>query len=67
MIMYNGCILKYVFLSQTSHPFPRIPPPDLLCVCEEESIHLHSGDGTGFANSSHDFLKVSRLVYLALL
>lgn len=60
IVMFN--VLKFVFLPQTSHPFHHIPPPDILCVCEEESIHLHSGNGTGFGNGSHDFLKVRRIL-----
>ncbi|RXN38705.1 excitatory amino acid transporter 3 [Labeo rohita] len=50
-------IFRKMGMYMTSHPFHDIPPPHILCVCEEESIHLHSGNGTGFANSSHDFLK----------
>ena len=61
------CCRISCFVPQSSHPCHHLPATDLLCHCEEEPVYIHTGNGSGTGDSTHDLLQVRILFVLAFI
>lgn len=55
-----------LFDLKSRYPRHHLSAAPLLPGCEEESLHLHAGNGPGAGDRPHDFLQVCRSKALKL-